>query len=508
MQNSASKLPAPLLDGIIGIMPVVIVCVDELQRIILFNSAAERIFRHKMSDVWGKNFGILLAPDCRQQNIDLLGKLIKEESFFTHGIKGDDILGIRANGEPFPANITLSKFNDSGTTTVVALFSDLSADNACESLLKRLGTAVEQSANTVVFTDPEGIIEYVNPRFTELTGYTLDEVQGKTPRILRSGTTTLETYEDLWRTIKHGNEWRGELRNKRKNGEFYWESITVSPMLDRAGTITHFLAIEEDITQRKEMEARIASTMTQLSRANEELTQFTSMVSHDLQAPLSVIVNSLELVLSEEGALLEEQTKKLLATGHRSGCRMQQLISDLLSYSRAGNTEVPFHMISLLEVLAIAQENLRDVILRTKASVTVEDLPQVFGNKNLLIELFQNLLSNALKYCDKETPIINVGSVEKHSGFFITVRDNGIGIPSAGLDAIFSPFTRLHSSSRYPGSGIGLATCKKIVDIHHGKIWATSVEKKGSEICIELPLIPDNEEILNRTDIDHNGPLL
>ena len=171
---------------------------------------------------------------------------------------------------------------------------------------------IEQSASAIVITDTSGIIQYVNPRFLKLTGYTNEEVVGNSPRILRSGNTPSEVYQEMWAMISTGKAWRGEIQNKRKNGELYWESITISPILDEIGEIKHYLGVEEDISEKKLLGLQLLETLESLRKSNQDLEQFNRIVSHDLRGPLSTVEMALELIEDSAGKSLDENGKMIL----------------------------------------------------------------------------------------------------------------------------------------------------------------------------------------------------
>jgi len=348
-----------------------------------------------------------------------------------------------------------------------------------ESLVPMLVHAVQQSANTVVITDLNGTIRYVNPKFVQLTGYSAAEAIGRNPRILQSGKTPPNVYRDMWGTITNGQEWRGEVQNKKKSGELYWGSLTISPIKTADNVVTHYLGIEEDITPQKVLEVKLQSSIAELKRSNAELEGFTRVVAHDLLGPIANVITCLKMA-----------TEDARSIALRSADKAAQLIRDLLDYSKVGGQETAMAEVDVKEVLAAVQESLGPQIEEMSAQICIGELPTLYCSKLLMEQLFQNLLTNALKYRSKFAPIIRITAEEQGHVWVFAVEDNGVGISADQLTKIFEPFYRIASTSDRPGTGIGLATCDKIVRAHGGEIWAESEVGKGTTFYFTLPRYP------------------
>ncbi|MDA8216406.1 MAG: PAS domain S-box protein, partial [Dehalococcoidales bacterium] len=249
-------------------------------------------------------------------------------------------------------NDNLEQRVDERTTALLAANKGLEAEvaerRAAELQLRRLWLAVEQSPATVVITDTEGRIEYVNPKFVQLTGYSAEEAIGQNPRILQSGKTPREVYQDLWRTILAGREWRGEFLNKKKNGELYWEAASISPVQDAEGTITNFVAVKEDITERK--------------RAEQLREDYVSLISHDLRSPLTVIMVQAQLLLraTDKPEVARKAGEAILTSGQRIKAMLQDLVDTVRLESGQvmldlAPLDVPSLLLDLLGRLAAAQ---------------------------------------------------------------------------------------------------------------------------------------------------------
>jgi PAS domain S-box-containing protein len=358
-----------------------------------------------------------------------------------------------------------------------------------ESLVQMLVQAVEQSASAVVITDLDATILYVNPRFVQLTGYSAAEAIGKNPRILQSGSTPRSTYCDMWATIISGRDWRGEVQNKKKNGELYWGALTISPVKTPDNVLTYYLGIEEDITQQKELELKLQSSIAELQRSNAELEGFTRVVAHDLMGPLSNVISCLKIAVGDASSNSINKDG-LLRLALRSADKSVQLIRDLLDYSKVGGQETAMSDVDVKEVLAGVLESLRPQIEEIGAQICVDELPRLYCSRLLIEQLFQNVVANAMKYRSKLPPMIRITAKEQEHMWVFAVEDNGVGISADELPRIFEPFYRIESTSDRPGTGIGLATCDKIVKAHGGKIWAESEVGKGTTLFFTLPRYP------------------
>ena len=352
--------------------------------------------------------------------------------------------------------------------------------------LQILSTAVEQSPVSVMITDVKGNIEYVNPHFTAVAGYSPEEAAGKNPRILKSGLQGREFYRDLWTTITSGREWTGEFHNKKKNGELYWEKAKISPIKNKDGVITHFVALKEDVTALKLAEEALKRHTEELERSNRELEQFAYVASHDLQEPLRIVAGYVQLLSRRYKGKLDEKAEEFISFALDATKRMQALISDLLAYSRIGAGGKDFGSVDMEKVLDSTLLDLNPALSERGAEVTRSPLPSVKGDEPQLKRLFQNLIGNAVKYCS-EMPRIHVSAEKKADSWLFSIRDNGIGIAPRHHDRIFQIFQRLHAKNEYSGTGIGLAICKKVVENHGGRIWVESEAEKGSTFYFTIP---------------------
>lgn len=379
-----------------------------------------------------------------------------------------------------------------------------------EAELRKLSQAVEHSPASVVITDAAGNIEYVNPRFVEATGYSREEVIGRKPSLLQSGQTLPETYRALWETIRAGGTWRGELLNRKKSGELFWENTQISPVCDAQGEITHIVAVKEDITARKraeealallnvELEQRVAARTRQLEHANRELQDFSHSVSFDLRTPLRAIQGFAEAVEEDAADGLAPETADYLRRIQAAAVRMGELIDDLLELGRVGQIDFMAQPVDLSRMARDILDELAHGEPGRRVETAVEPNIFVSGDPRLLRIALENLLGNAWKFTRGRDPAeIVFERTPDLGGNVLRVRDNGVGFNMDYAGRLFQPFQRLHAAGRFEGTGIGLATVKRIVELHGGRIRAESAPDQGAEFYFDIPepLSPEERQAL------------
>jgi light-regulated signal transduction histidine kinase (bacteriophytochrome) len=263
--------------------------------------------------------------------------------------------------------------------------------------------------------------------------------------------------------------------------------LAVALARDAHGAPLYEIAVFDDITERKHAEAALHEAHEELKRSNAELEQFAYVASHDLQEPLRMVSSYTQLINRRYGERLDADAKEFMHYIVDGAARMKQLIEDLLAYSRVGTKGKEFKAVSVEVPLRKAITNLRAAIEESGAAVTWDPLPTADVDEIQLAQLFQNLMGNALKFRGQGVPRIHVSSEEKDGEWHLTIADNGIGIEPQYFERIFMLFQRLHTMGEYPGTGIGLAICKKVVERHGGRIWVTSKLGEGSQFHFTLP---------------------
>jgi PAS domain S-box-containing protein len=329
----------------------------------------------------------------------------------------------------------------------------------------------------------------VNDRACKLLGYPREE-------LLDRSMHEITAFEDrgcsdrLNARLREGraDRFEYEKRYQRRNGSPVWVRATVSAVRDSQGHHLRSITTFEDISKRKRAEQERKQLIAELTRSNRELEQFAYVASHDLQEPLRMVASYVQLLEKKYRSRLDEKGLQYMAFAVDGALRMQKLIDGLLTYSRISRSAAEFKPVALNNVFAQAIAILTAQIRETGAKVTSDDLPVVSGDETQLIQLFQNLLGNAVKYRKPDLPpLVHISAEQKNQEWIFRVRDNGIGIEPQYFDRIFLIFQRLHSRKHYPGTGIGLALCKRIVERHHGRIWLESRPGAGTTFFFALP---------------------
>lgn len=335
-------------------------------------------------------------------------------------------------------------------------------------------------------TDVDGIIEYVSNKFCQICKYTADELIGRNIRIIHLDYHSKECAYEIWHTIAQGEIWKGEIRNRAKDGSIFWTSTTIIPILNISGTPEHYTAIHTEITESKETKQRMEAKIAELTRSNDELEQFAYVVTHDLQEPLRAINSFTQLLKRHCENQLDKRTDELIEHVIDGAARMQMLINDLLTYAQT-NPDQAFSDVDCTQQLNYVLTDLSLAIEESHAIISYDRLPIVKGIPFQFTQLFYNLISNAIKFRGQQQPRIHIGIKEESNEWIFSVIDNGIGMEERYLERIFQVFQRLHSRREYAGTGIGLAICKKIIDLHKGKIWVKSTPNIGSEFYFAIP---------------------
>ncbi|HAQ37369.1 MAG TPA: hybrid sensor histidine kinase/response regulator [Saprospirales bacterium] len=388
------------------------------------------------------------------------------------------------------------------------LLKHIEEKKATEIKLRKLSQAVEQSSASVVITNLDGEIEYVNPKFTESTGYTFDEVVGKNPRILKSGNQPRESYKKLWENISEGKVWRGEFHNRKKNGELFWESASISAITSPDGEITHYLAVKDDITKRKQVEADLKLAKEQAEAANRAKSEFLASMSHEIRTPMNSILGFSEVMLNTTN---DPKQKSFLKTILDSGKTLLLLINDILDLSKieAGRMEISPEPADLRVIVnemkqifdQKAKEKNLDFIVEIDA-----DFPQtVLIDEIRFRQILLNLTGNAIKFTHKGYVKIQITVLRDENGFIdfeISVIDTGIGVAEKDKQRIFESFTQQsgQDTRKYAGTGLGLTITKRLCELMNGKIGVESEKGIYSRFFARFYDIKYSDEVIEQNN--------
>jgi len=369
---------------------------------------------------------------------------------------------------------------------------EMKARLIAENELRKLSRAVEQSINSVLITDVNGIIEYVNASCIGFTGYSKEELIGNNPRIFSSGLTSREDYDLMWDTIRSGKEWKGEIQNKKKSGEIYWEAVSISPILDINDKITHYVGIKEDITVRKNLTNDLIKAKEKAEESDRLKTSFLHNISHEIRTPLNSIIGFSGFLTDPE--LSTEKRQYFSDIIIQSSSQLLSIISDIVNIAtiEAGQEKITENEINLNSVLKLVHDHfiikakMKNISLEYTCSLS-EDECFIISEEVKLIQILNNLIGNALKFTKEGS--INFGCELKETNLRFFVKDTGIGIAAEMHGLIFERFRQVESTTtrQFGGSGLGLSISKAYIELLGGKIWLESEPGKGATFYFTLP---------------------
>jgi PAS domain S-box-containing protein len=471
-------------------------------QLVFWNKGAEQMYGWTAEEALGKVVYELLRTESDQPREKIQAIL------FARGHWEGELVHTRRDGKRIvvASHWVVHRDDEGNPKAVLEVNNDITNLRQAEEKLTRLATAVEQSGDSIVITDADGNVQYVNPAFEETTGYSSKEVVGRNPRFLKSGNASREYYEHLWKTITSGSQWTGHFTNRKKDGTLFEEEATISPVRDGAGKIISYVAVKRDVTERmraeeqirllnEELEQRVADRTAQLEAANKELEAFSYSVSHDLRAPLRHINGFSQALLEDYADQLDATGKSYLQEVRGASQEMAQLIDDVLQLARVTRGEMSTEKISLSELAHTVIGDLKKKNGQRDVRVEIEEGLFTRGDKRLLQIMLTNLLGNAWKFTSKrERAEIAFGRQKCGSDLLYFVRDNGAGFDMAYANKLFGAFQRLHTGGEFEGTGIGLATVQRIVTRHGGRVWADAKVNEGATFYFVLP---DFKEIQN-----------
>ena len=401
----------------------------------------------------------------------------------------------RKDGSIFDAEIIASRILNEGRPSIQGTIIDISERKKSEIEIKKLSRAVEQNPSCILIADLNGNIEYVNPSFEKITGYNLSEVKGQNFRTLKNNMPLDYSYTEMWNTIIKRNEWRGEIRSNRKNGEMYWESVSVSAIKNDKGDITHFISVEEDITEKKELELELKRAIDRAEESIRLKTSLLSNMSHELRTPLTGILGLSQILMEE---LTESHFYSLIKKIYFSGKRLMITLNSILDLSeiesnatliRTGNYDIAGEITYLLTQynLAAKEKGLTfDIEIKDKKLVA-------FVDERLCNQILYNLVDNAIKYTIRGGIKIIVESLadEDKKLLGISVIDSGIGIVDENIPLIFEEFRQVSEgyNRSFEGAGLGLTLVKKMLTLLNGSIMVESTIGEGSKFTVLLPAV-------------------
>ncbi len=472
--------------------PLATYSIDPDGYVLSWNTAAEEMFGWRAEEIIGKMLPII--PDDKKEEFNYNRKQIINGN----AINGKELIRKRKNDELFNCRLfTAPIYNNQGETIgIMANMEDITEQKLAQQKLILLSRAVEQSPDSVLITNTHGTIEFCNPALLRISGYSKEEVIGHNPRIFSSGNKTKEEYQQLWHTITKGEIWEGEFLNRKKNGETYWESTTISPITNASGKITHYLAIRKDITLQKQVNQELIEAKEQAEESDRLKTAFLSNMSHEIRTPMNSIMGFASLLPEEESKELIMQYGNII---YQNSEQLVNIIDGIVMYSKLQTRQFTynpahFNVNKLFDDLKHAFE-----ITNTPKEVSLviekqfDEEFNIFTDHEKLRQILYNLISNAFKYTHKGN--IKAGYYLDEDDITFYVSDSGIGIPENDLPHIFERFYRGGNinEATVRGTGIGLSIVKELVDLLDGAIWVESDPdgksgEKGSTFYVKTKL--------------------
>jgi PAS domain S-box-containing protein len=454
----------------------------------LYGTTAEREGGYRMpEEAYAREFMLPEERHIVTDNAALLSAGVVTETQVEHRIR-------RRDGKLRHMFVRITTVRDASGRIVGTrgVNQDITERKLAEEELRKLSRIIEQAPLSVVITDLSGAIEYVNPRFCTVTGYTPEEVLGRNPRMLQSGQTASEVYRDMWQKITHDEIWSGGLCNRKKNGELYVEMAVIAPVVDKNGRATHYVGLKDDITAQRRFAEEIEAKLRKEQEISEMKTRFISMISHEFRTPLTAAMASAELLHNHFDRLAPAKREELFGRIHSSVLRLTEMLDEILTLNRVdtGHSKVQLEPADLPSLLndAIDEIRLSDHDAHRFEFIANGDQGSFITDANLLRHIVSNLLSNAARYSPAGTAI-TIRTEADSQGIKLSVADRGIGIPEADRERIFESFERGSNVGAAKGTGLGLNIVKRMTELLGGSISVDSVEGGGSRFALFLPRI-------------------
>lgn len=461
------------------------ILVQKEGKIIFINKAGINLFRvENENDIIGKNILELIHYSSK----DIVAKRIEDMAKYMKHVPMIDITIKRLDDSYIDVSVASTPVQYHSIPHIISIMRDITDRKRNEEIKSQLASIVLSSADAIYTLSLEGSVKSWNPSAVKMYGYSEKEMLRQSLSKVITSEKTNEL-QHIIRRISNSEKIESlETQHIKKDKTVIDVSLSISPIKEASDLITGASIVARDITFKKRAEQELRRYAEELALSNEELYVFSYAASHDLQEPLRTIQTFLEILQKKFKKRFDSETSEFFTSAKEGAIRMYRLITDFLMYSRVGTDKAIMENVDCNIILKDALDNLKAAIKESKAEIINYSLPKIFGNQLQLTQVFQNLISNAIKYQGKNSPVIKVSAVQKNNLWEFAVEDNGIGIEEWFSERIFIVFQKLHDHNIYPGSGIGLALCKRVVEKHGGKIWFKSEVGKGTTFYFTIPI--------------------
>ena len=466
--------------------PLSIIITDNDGNIEFVNRRFEEHMQYELKELIGRKPRILNLGHMPEEDYLQMWEALQKHQTWIGEFKNR-----KKDGSVVLEQVTISPLTDESgqLSNYVLILEDITQKRHNELMIQLLSRSVEQSPNAVIITNPDGTIEYINPSFTSLSGYQPHEAIGANPRILKSGYHPATFYTHLWNVIISGEIWKGEILNKHKDGHDYWVSAVISPILDKRGNITHFIGVQEDITEKKRLHQSLIRAKEKAEESDRLKTAFIHNISHEVRTPMNAIIGFSSL-LSDDSFDTEEKTE-FISNIQGSAHELLGIITDIIAISSLETGQEKAYP-SIFDITEMASELALRWQQRAEAAKLqfIKNLPPpghfINADRDKLQQILNHLLSNAVKF----TPSGAVGlSIEqKGDSWHFSVSDTGIGIPPELHKKVFERFFKIEGGNVevYRGMGLGLSLCKAYADLLGITINLHSEPGKGSVFSFDI----------------------
>lgn len=458
----------------------------ESGEIVEANSAAESFYGWSADEL--KNMKIYQINTLPESDIKQLLEATKSSKNLHF-----EFVHRRADGTKCDVEVFSSKVKIAGKNYLHSIVHDVSQKKRAEERLRLLSQSVEQSPVSVMILDKYGKIEYVNPTFTKVTEYLPEEVIGREPTLIKWGYLNDKHYENIWNTVKSGNDWEGEFCNKKKSGEIIWEKAIISPIFNDLGEITHYIEIKEDITEKKRMIEDLVKAKEMAEESERLKSAFLQNMSHEIRTPMNGILGFLEIL--REPQLSGDEREKYFEIVNRSARRLLSSINNILEISKIETNTMS---------LQISEVNTEDMLnyfygffspMAQDKGLDLICKPSVTGTESIILtdrykieSIISNLINNAIKFTFNG--YVEFGSHLDGDDIVFYVKDSGIGIPEERIEAVFDRFVQADMKVTRPheGVGLGLSIVKAYCNALNGSITVDSKYGEGSRFVVRVPI--------------------